>query len=102
MVDDDGQMDYAKSDKMLLKEKGRRLFYFQIIFSPLGHQMLYENNILLFVFHNLNQLFNCRELLDGYCYFAVISLTINFCLNFDCNSTVYCSFSTGRCYSHCM
>lgn len=22
MVDDDGQMDYAKSDKMLLKEKG--------------------------------------------------------------------------------
>lgn len=45
MVDDDGQMDYAKSDKMLLKEKGRRLFHFQIIFSPLGHQMLYGNNI---------------------------------------------------------
>jgi len=37
-------------DKMLLKKKGGRLFYFQIIFSPLGHQMLYGNNIFLFVF----------------------------------------------------
>lgn len=29
MVDDDGQMDYAKSDKMLLKEKGEDFSIFR-------------------------------------------------------------------------